>query len=60
MTGFALENFDPIGSAPISAHKILPDDGGDDPTVPSDVAPDEVASIVTDTVQVQQQLRSPN
>ena len=57
-SGFALENFDPIGSAPISAQKILPDDGGDDPTVPSDVAPDEIASIVTDAVQVQQRFQS--
>ena len=26
-SGFALENCDPIGTAPLSAHKILPDDG---------------------------------
>ena len=58
VSGFALENFDPIGSAPISAHKILPDDGGDDPTIPSDVAPDEITSIVSDAVHAQQHFQS--
>ena len=58
ISGFVLENFDTIGSAPISARKVLPDDGGDDPTLPSDVAPDEIKTIVSDAVQAQQQFQS--
>ena len=57
-SGFALENLDPIGSAPLSAHKILPEDGGDDPTVPSDVALDEIVSILGETVRTQEQHQS--
>ena len=57
-SGFALEDCDPIGTAPLSAHKILPDDGGDDPTVPSDVALDEIVSVVDATVRTQEQYQS--
>ena len=57
-SGLALENLDTIGSAPLSAHKILPEDGGDDPTVPSDVARDEIVSIIGETVRTQEQYQS--
>ena len=57
-SGFTLENCDPIGSAPLSAHKILPDNGGDDPAVPSDVALDEIVSVVDETVRAQKQYQS--
>ena len=33
------ENYDPSKSTPISAHKVLPGNGGDDPTIPSDLSP---------------------
>ena len=57
-SGFALENCDSIGTAPLSAHKILPDDGGDDPTVPSYVTPDEIVSVVDETVRTQERYQS--
>ena len=42
--------YDSIGTAPISAHKILPDDGWDDPTIPSDLSPKEVDEILVNAL----------
>ena len=44
--------------APISDRRILPDDGGDDPTIPCDVALSEVESDVADAVKEQQHFQS--
>ena len=52
------EGYDPIGSAPISVHKILPSEGGDDPTTFSDLSPDEIHSILVNALHAQENVNT--
>ena len=58
ITACGPESFDPIGSAPIPVRKILPSDGGDDPTIPSDHSPDEVHSLLLNAMHAQENVNT--
>ena len=52
-------SYDPIGTAPISAisaHKTLPDNGGDDPTIPSDLSPTEIDDILVNALHTEENM----
>ena len=52
--GVEPDALDPVGSAPFSEHGILPNDGGDDPTIPSDLSPTEVNEILLNAMHAQE------
>ena len=52
------ENYDPTGSAPISAHKVLPSDGGDAPTIPSDLSPAEIDEIFVNALHAKENMNA--